>query len=129
MFKKIDCVLIKVTNPFEVAEFYKTTFGLIPLWKDEESIGLKFIESDAEIVLHKNNNIPDKLDVNYLVDSVEKSLELLIKNNCKLLVGPFDIPIGKCAVFMDPFGVQHTILDVSKGLRVNNYVDAKVEKI
>ena len=31
------------------------------------------------------------------------------------MVGPFDIPIGRCAVVADPWGSRLVLLDTSKG--------------
>ena len=43
---------------------------------------------------------------------------------CQVLVAPFDITIGKCAVISDPFGTQLCILDRTKGLRPLNLAES-----
>jgi hypothetical protein len=45
---------------------------------------------------------------------------LLWPIRCHILVAPFDITIGKCAVIQDPFGTRLCILDLTKGLRPLN---------
>ncbi len=40
-----------------------------------------------------------------------------VEKGCRVLVGPFDIVIGRCAVIEDPFGARLNILDMSKGPR------------
>ncbi len=49
-----------------------------------------------------------------LVDDVEKAFEKLIQNGCKPLRKPFDIPVGKMAIVLDPWGNTLQFLDLSK---------------
>jgi predicted enzyme related to lactoylglutathione lyase len=117
MLRKIDCMMLRVEDPEAAAVYYSDVFGLRRLWQDETSVGLGFPETDAEVVLHCNSEIPSPLDVYYLVDDVLCSVGVLRQNECTVLVEPFDIPIGKCAVVRDPFGTRLCILDMSKGSR------------
>ena len=93
----------------------------MPKWSYDGNIGLGFPDSDAEIVLHNNKAISKKIDVNYLVEDVEKGVRQLLQAGCHLLVEPFDIRIGKCAVIKDPFGVEFSILDMTKGMVKDNF--------
>ena len=95
--------------------YYARVFGLRPLWRDDESIGLSFPETDAEIVLHTKPDLPSKVEVHYLVDDVIAAVQTLKEQGCSILVDPFDITIGKCAVIQNPFGVRLCILDMTKG--------------
>ena len=117
MLRKIDCVMIQVEDLEAAAVYYSDVFGLRRLWQDETSVGLGFPETDAEVVLHCNSDVPSPLDVYYLVDDVVCSVGVLRENGCRVLSEPFDIPIGKCAVVRDPFGTTLCILDMSKGAR------------
>ncbi len=76
-----------------------------------------FPETDAEIVLHRTAGVPSKVEVHYLVDDVSAAVEALETEGCQVLVRPFEIAIGKCAVIEDPFNVRLCILDMSKGPR------------
>ena len=116
MLKKIDCVMIRVDDLKAATDYYSEVFGLRPLWRDELSVGLGFPETDAEIVLHRNPDLPNP-DVHYLVDSVGEAVRLFHEKGCQILVEPFDIPIGQCAVIQDPFGTPLSILDMTKGPR------------
>jgi catechol-2,3-dioxygenase len=58
MLRKIDCVMIRVGDVHAVANYYPKVFGLRPLWSGDGSIGLGFPETDAEIVIHSDPNIP-----------------------------------------------------------------------
>jgi predicted enzyme related to lactoylglutathione lyase len=57
------------------------------------------------------------VEVHYLVDDVMQALQHFQQHGCGILVEPFDIPIGRCAVIRDPFGTTLCILDMSKGPR------------
>ncbi len=115
--RKIDCIMVKVDDVDKAREFYVRVFGLIPMWRDAISAGLKFPESDAEIVLHCLKEIPARVDVTYLVDDVVAAVEALKSEGCAIAAPPFDVAIGKCAVIVDPFGTAMTIIDMTKGPR------------
>ncbi|HLZ81871.1 MAG TPA: VOC family protein [Ktedonobacteraceae bacterium] len=115
MLRKIDCVMIRVEDVQAAMNYYADVFGLTPTWWDDESAGLVFPESDAEIVVHCKPDIPSRVEVNYLVDDVVSAVPNFTTKGCKLLVEPFDIAIGKCAVIEDPFGTSLCILDMTKG--------------
>jgi lactoylglutathione lyase len=115
MFKKIDCVMIRVPDVAAAEKFYNEVFGMRTLWRDAGTTGLVFPDSDAEIVLHSNSNIPNKVEVHYLVDSAVSAVGIYESKGCRVLVPPFDILIGKCAVIQDPFGTNICILDQTSG--------------
>src|SRR5262245_55937804 len=117
MLRKIDCVMIRVDDPAAAAAYYTDVFGLRPLWRDDSAVGLGFPETDAEIVLHRDQGIPSKVEVHYLVDDVVAAVRAFEQQGCRVREAPFDIPIGKCAVNEDPFGTTLCILDMTKGPR------------
>jgi predicted enzyme related to lactoylglutathione lyase len=112
--------MIRVDDVPGAARFYAETFGLRPLWQDEGSVGLGFAETDAEIVLHNSPDVPSPVEVHYLVDDVTEAVRAYAGQGCQILVEPFDIAIGKCAVIRDPFGTRLCILDMTKGPRLSN---------
>jgi len=120
MLRKIDCVMIRVDDIEAAAHYYAEVFGLHPQWSGDDSIGLMFPESDTEIVLHRNLDIPSSVEVHYLVDDVVTAVANYAAKGCDVLVEPFGITIGKCAVIEDPFGVRLCILDMIKGSRPLN---------
>jgi predicted enzyme related to lactoylglutathione lyase len=123
MLRKIDCVMIRIEDVDAAARYYAQVFGLKPLWKGEGSVGLVFAESDAEIVLHNDPNLPSPVEVHYLVDDVAAAVASYAAQGCSVLVEPFEITIGKCAVVQDPFGTRLCILDMTKGARTLNLAD------
>ncbi len=120
MLRKIDCVMIRVDDVEAAATYYAKVFGLYPRWSGDDAIGLGFPETEAEIVLHSNPDIPSSVEVHYLVDDVIDAVAHLAAQGCHILVAPFDITIGKCAVISDPFGTRLCILDMTKGARPLN---------
>jgi lactoylglutathione lyase len=120
MLRKIDCIMIRVDDVEAAADYYAKVFGLHPQWSGDDSIGLVFSETDAEIVLHGDPDIPSSVEVHYLVDDVVAAVAHYEAQGCHILVAPFDITIGKCAVIQDPFGTRLCILDLTKGLRPLN---------
>ena len=92
-------------------------FGLKQLWQDGDTVGLGFPETEAEIVLHNDPNIPTQVEVHYLVDDVTAAVEVFRQTGCEIVEEPFDIAIGKCIVIRDPFGTLMCVLDISKGPR------------
>jgi lactoylglutathione lyase len=120
MLRKIDCIMIRVENIEAAASYYADVFGLHPRWIGDGSIGLVFQETDAEIVLHCDPNIPSSVEVYYLVDDVIAAVADYAARGCQVLVAPFDITIGKCGVIRDPFGTRLCILDMTKGARALN---------
>lgn len=117
MLRKIDCVMLKVPDLEKAAAYYESVFGLKRLWQDGHFVGMGMPETDAEIVLHDNTDLPKDLNVHYLVDDVLKAVEHFAAQGCIIRVPPFDIVIGKCAVLEDPFGNTLAILDMTKGAR------------
>jgi predicted enzyme related to lactoylglutathione lyase len=115
MLRKIDCVQVKVNDLDAAAEFYQRAFSLTPLWRDDISLGMGMPETDAEVVLH-TLDLPADRAVNYLVDDVPEAFESARLAGCGVLVEPFEIAVGRCAVLQDPFGNPVCILDLSKGL-------------
>ena len=123
MLRKIDCVMIRVEDVDVSAAYYAKVFGLRPKWSGEGAVGLVFPEADAEIVLHRETTIPSLVEVYYLVDDVVVAVAHYAAEGCEILVAPFDITIGKCAVIRDPFGTRLCVLDTTKGLRPPNLAE------
>jgi lactoylglutathione lyase len=117
LLRKIDCVMVRVADLEAVAAFYERVFGLKRKWSDEGQVGLGFAETDAELVLHTDPQIPPSGGVHYLVDDVDAAVRSFGEEGCAVVVEPFDIAVGRCAVIRDPFGAVLAILDLSKGTR------------
>lgn len=113
--KKIDAVLLRVKNLEKSAAFYVDVMGLKRGWNDTERqmIGLLFPGNDTELVLHCDENLPDP-NISYQVDDVVKFVEEYKCRGYKVLVEPFDIRCGKCAILQDPEGHSVEVMDITK---------------
>ncbi len=113
MFKKIDCIRVHVPNVESALKFYQDKLGLELVWKRGSfEAGLKMQNSDSELVLVSEEL---KTEVDILVKSVDEDVKKFERNGGKIVVRPFDIPIGRCAVVQDPWNNEFVILDLSKG--------------
>jgi lactoylglutathione lyase len=115
LLRKIDCVMVRVDDLDAARKFYEEVLGLTPLWSDEQSVALGMPESEAEIVLHNNPDIPRDCSVHYLVENVTDAVAQLGATGCQVIVAPFEVRIGKCAVVADPFGNMLNLIDMTKG--------------
>ncbi len=113
LIRKVDCVRLYVPDLEAGLSFYRDHLGHELIWRTETAVGLRLPESDAELVLQTED---PRQEVDFLVDSADKSAELLKQAGGKILVPPFDIQIGRCVVVEDPWGNPLVLLDISKGL-------------
>ena len=113
LFRKIDCHSLPVANLDSAIEFYQDKLGHELIWRSGEAAGLRFPESDSELVLHTDTR---PVETDLFVDSVTDAVQQFKAAGGAVVSGPFDIAIGKCAVLKDPWGNHIVILDASKGL-------------
>ena len=109
--RNVDCVSMYVDDLDRGIDFYVKKLGLRLLWRAEGSCGLGLPDDITEIVLCTSKNPM----VDLKVDSVEEALEEFAAAGGKVVYGPFDIDIGKCAVVSDPWDNEYCLLDMSKG--------------
>ena len=115
MLRKIDCVMLRVDDLEAAATYYQEVLGLRLHWRGALQVGLTMPETDAEIVLHCDPDIPREASVHYLVDDVRAAVQQLVTQGCTTLVAPFAIAIGQCAALTDPFGNTLNLLDMTTG--------------
>jgi len=116
LFTKIDCLMLKVDDLAAALMFYSDGLGHPLLWRRPEMAGLGMPGTDAELVLHTTLGP----EVDLLVANVDSALKRFNQAGGETIAGPFDIPIGRCAVVRDPFGNAIVMLDQSKGHFVTN---------
>jgi Predicted enzyme related to lactoylglutathione lyase len=117
LFKNIDCIEFYVSDLDEGIKYYCESLGLKLLWRADTSAGLGTENEIAEIVLQTDRK---KMNVDFLVESVDNAIDQINKAGGKIIYDPFDIPIGKCAVVQDKWGNEYVILDMSKGKYVTD---------
>jgi len=117
LFRKIDCVRLHVTDLEAALTFYRDRLGHELIWRTEGSAGLRMPETDAEIVLQTDR---EGEEIDFLVDSADAASQRFEASGGEIVVPPFDIAIGRCAVVRDPWGNELVLLDASKGCLVTD---------
>jgi lactoylglutathione lyase len=117
LMRKVDCVRLYVPDLDAGLAYYRDRLGHGLIWRTEREAGLRMPETDAEIVLHTEQQEPE---VDLPVDSADAAATRIEEAGGKIIVGPFDIQIGRCVVVEDPWGNQLVLLDASKGLLVTD---------
>ena len=117
LFQKIDCLQVPVPDLEAGLAFYRDKLGHELIWRTETAAGLRMPETDAEIVIQTER---PPMEANIQVASAEKAVERMVEAGGKVVSGPFDIQIGRCAVVLDPFGNPLVLLDTSKGRLVTD---------
>jgi len=110
LLKKVDAVLVKVPSIEEGLDFYREQLGMQTRWKKDNMAAVKL--GDSELVLSTEFDP----ETDFLVESVEYAVEVIVNAGGKVVVVPEDIPVGRVAVVEDPFGNKLTLVDLSKGL-------------
>ncbi len=113
MFRRVDCLLLRIPDLEAGLRFYRDRLGLSPAWRrGDESAGLKMGNGETELVLVQEQGTPE---TDLLVDSVDASCREFVEAGGRVVLEPFDIPVGRCAKVKDPWGNELVILDLSKG--------------
>lgn len=107
----VDCIELYVSDLEAGIRYYTGGLGLRVLWRDDSSVGLGMEQGVAEVVLQTER----KLTVDFRVESVETTLPRILEAGGTVLYGPFEIPIGQCALVRDPWGNEYVILDMTRG--------------
>ncbi len=113
VLRHVDCVRLYVPDLDAGLAFYRDRLGLTLAWRSDVAIGLKLPESTTEIVLHTE---PQPPEVDFLVDSADEAARQIEAAGGAIVVAPFDIDVGRCAVVQDVWGNQFIVMDLSKGL-------------
>jgi lactoylglutathione lyase len=111
LLRRVDCLALPVADVDAAVRFYgRLGHGVI--WRTATAAGLRLPDSDAELVVQAERPDPE---TDLTVDSVEAAVDRFVVAGGELVVEPFDIPIGRCAVVADPWGNRLVLLDKSKG--------------
>lgn len=113
LVQKVDCIHVEVPDLASGLAFYRDKLGHELLWQADTSAGLRMAVGDSEIVL--NAGAWDKWKTDLLVESAEAAAERFVDARGEVVEGPFDIPIGKAVVVVDPWDNLFVLLDMSKG--------------
>jgi len=117
IIRKVDCIQLYVPDLTAGLDFYCNKLGHELLWRTPAAAGLRLPDSDSEIVLQTER---DRVEVDFLVTSVEEAVATFQAAGGTVVVAPFDIPIGRCVVVADPWKNQYVLLDTRNGLFVTD---------
>ena len=117
LIRKVDCIQIPVPNLDAGLAFYRDRLGHTLTWRTETATGLRMTDTETEIVLQTERPV---MEPNLLVDSADAAVAVFVEAGGTIIVPPFDIQIGRCAVVQDPWGNPLVLLDLSKGLLVTD---------
>jgi len=112
LFVDVDCIQIPVPDIEAALEFYGGALGQAPIWRTPTAAGLQLADSPTELVLQTER---PELEPNLSVASADAAAERFAGAGGKVVVPPFDIPIGRCAVLRDPWGNRLLVLDHRNG--------------
>jgi predicted enzyme related to lactoylglutathione lyase len=113
LFRNVDCLRLPVSDIDGALSFYRDRLGHDLIWRTSSAVGLRLGDSEAELVLHTEGDPPE---VDLKVESVTEAVAAFQAAGGKLILGPFEIRIGQCAIVHDPWGNRLVLLDVTKGL-------------
>lgn len=117
IFKNIDCIELYVSDINEGIQYYCDSMGLKLLWRNEDMVGLGMENDITEIVLQSQRK---QVLVDIKVESVDESIEKIKEAGGTVEYGPFDVPIGRCAVILDKWDNKYVVLDMTKGRYVTD---------
>ncbi|MGC6174630.1 VOC family protein [Lacrimispora sp. 38-1] len=117
IFKNVDCIELYVSDLDEGIQYYCDSMELKLLWRNAEMVGLGMENDITEIVLQCQRK---QVLIDIKVESVDESIEKIKEAGGTVEYGPFDVPIGRCAVILDKWDNKYVILDMTKGRYVTD---------
>lgn len=113
LIQKVDCVSLPVADLDAALRFYRDELGHALIWRTATAAGLRLPGTDAELVVHVESR-PAAAELK--VASVGEAVARFTAAGGRVILEPFEIQIGRCAVVADPWGNSLVLLDASKGL-------------
>jgi catechol 2,3-dioxygenase-like lactoylglutathione lyase family enzyme len=110
MLRKIDRMLLRVPNLDAAVRYYRDVIGLKVLRQDARVANLKLADTDAELVLHADPDLPDQA-IYYLVDDVRDLYKRRADLRLTFVNAPAQVSRGYSATVKDPFGNVLLLLD------------------
>jgi len=113
--RKIDSVMVRVTDLDASARFYEEVMGLKRAWTDTENqmIGFLFPGNDSELVIHTDPKLSSP-SYSFSVEDVVEFCERFREQGYTVLMEPFEVRCGMYAVLADPDGNRINIIDLKK---------------
>jgi predicted enzyme related to lactoylglutathione lyase len=113
LLEKVDAVTVPVPDLDAGLRYYSLALGHRLRWRNDDigQAGLTLPGSDTELVL----SIANRYEPNWLVESADEAARRVREAGGKVLIEPFDIPVGRVVVVADPFDNVLVLLDLSRG--------------
>ena len=113
--RKIDSIMMRVTDLDSSARFYEEAMGLKRAWTDNENqmIGFLFPGNNSELVIHTDPGLSSP-SYSFSVEDVVEFCERFREQGYTVLMEPFEVRCGMYAVLADPDGNRINIIDLSK---------------
>jgi predicted enzyme related to lactoylglutathione lyase len=113
ILRKVDAVTVRVPDIDTGVRFYVDVLGHRLKWRNNSigQAGLELPDGDSELVLTTEHGY----EPNWLVESADHAVEVFRSNGGDVIAEPFDIPVGRLGIVLDPFGNALVLLDMSKG--------------
>jgi predicted enzyme related to lactoylglutathione lyase len=113
--RKIDSVMMRVTDLESSARFYEEAMGLKRAWTDAENqmIGFLFPGNNSELVIHTDPGLSSP-SYSFSVEDVVEFCRRFREQGYTVLMEPFEVRCGMYAVLADPDGNRINIIDLSK---------------
>ncbi|MBI4571339.1 MAG: VOC family protein [Chloroflexi bacterium] len=116
LIRKVDAVVLHVPDLDEGLAFYHERLGHALRWRTDRQAGLAMRDPGTELVLQ----LEPRSETDLLVDSADEAAARFVEAGGKIVAGPFDIPVGRGVVLMDPWQNVLVMLDLSKGTYVTD---------
>jgi catechol 2,3-dioxygenase-like lactoylglutathione lyase family enzyme len=110
MLRKVDRILLRVPSLPAAVHYYTQTLGLQLLKRDQRLASLKFPDSDTELILHNDPDLPAEATY-YRVDDVRDFYTRRAELKLTFVSPPAQASRGWRATVKDPFGNVLLILD------------------
>ncbi|HEX9913432.1 MAG TPA: VOC family protein [Candidatus Bathyarchaeia archaeon] len=113
--RKIDSIMMRVTDLDSSARFYEEVMGLKRAWTDKvnQMVGFLFPGNNSELVIHTNSTLSSP-SYSFSVDDVVEFCERFREQGYAVLMEPFEVRCGMYAVLADPDGNRINIIDLKK---------------
>ena len=111
LLRAVDALVLRVPNLEDGLAFYRDQLGHELIWRTASMIGLRMGGDGTELVL----SLDTGPETDLLVESVDSAVESFVRAGGSVKAPPGDIPVGRVAVVVDPFGNELTLVDLTKG--------------
>jgi catechol 2,3-dioxygenase-like lactoylglutathione lyase family enzyme len=111
LLRKVDCLALRVADLDAGLVLYER-LGHELVWRTATEAALRLPDSEAELVLQTARPGPE---TDLTVENVGRAIERFAAAGGRVVIAPFDITIGRCAVVADPWDNHLVLLDNSKG--------------